>query len=341
MKRLSVIIPVYNAAKTIRRCIDSILHQDMKGIEVILVNDGSSDDSESICLSYQQLHADCIRLINQENRGPSSARNRGIDHSTGEYLAFIDADDYIEPDMFSTMIQCAEQNQAEMVICGYVEEESKGKRLIHYRFTDGLYKGESILPLTISMFERQSKQDIPPYSWVRIIRRTVIIKNGIRFYENLKRTEDFHFWARVHLVLSSVFVLGSQPFYHYVQNSSSITHNYVKDYWDSVKFIYRDLKKAIPNNTAYLQALNDMLVMRGRLSLQNAVLCNRFNEAYSIIKNIVYDEDFIHANNTFQIDKQKRFVWLVKNMQSNHKVKIIGVYLVRWVKQHLGNARKK
>ena len=287
------------------------------------------------------MHADCIRLINQENSGPSSARNRGIDCSTGEYLAFVDADDYIESDMFSTMIRYAEQNQAEMVICGYVVEEPEESRSVNYRFSDGLYGGEDILPLTISMFERQSEQDIPPYSGVRIIRRSVIIRNGIRYYENLKRTEDFHFWARIHFALSRVFVLGSQPFYHYVQNSSSITHNYVKDYWDSVKFIYLDLKKKTPQNTEYLQALNDMLVMRGRLSLQNAVLCNDFNEAYSIIKSIVYDEDFIHANSTFQIDKQKRFGWLVKNMQSHHQIKIIGVYLVRWVKQHLGNVRIK
>ena len=104
MKRVSVIIPVYNAAKTIGKCIDSILSQDMQKIEIILINDGSSDESESICRSYHKLHTDCIQLVNQINTGPSTARNKGIDQSTGEYLAFVDADDYsvVDSDVDST-----------------------------------------------------------------------------------------------------------------------------------------------------------------------------------------------------------------------------------------------
>ncbi|MES9697320.1 glycosyltransferase [Bacillus sp. JJ927] len=103
---MSVIIPVYNAEKYITQCIESLLNQTLRECEFIFINDGSTDNSEKIIEDYKKIN-DRITLINQENQGVSIARNRGLDVSTGEYVGFVDADDYIEKDMYEMLYNAA------------------------------------------------------------------------------------------------------------------------------------------------------------------------------------------------------------------------------------------
>ena len=102
MSRVSVIVPVYNAKDYIIRCIDSILEQTFKDIELILIDDGSTDGSELICDRYKSNNT--VKVIHQENRGVSSARNRGLEVATGTYVAFVDSDDYLEKNMLQQML---------------------------------------------------------------------------------------------------------------------------------------------------------------------------------------------------------------------------------------------
>ena len=105
MIKVSVIVPIYNAEKYLKKCIDSIINQDLKELEIILVNDGSSDCSEKICKSY--LTDERVKYISKSNAGAVLARRDGIDKATGEYVGFVDSDDWIEPNMFSTMYNSA------------------------------------------------------------------------------------------------------------------------------------------------------------------------------------------------------------------------------------------
>ena len=114
--KVSVIVPVYNAEKFISRCITSILEQTIKEIEIIVVNDGSTDQSAEIINSFESLDHRIIH-ISQPNQGVSTARNAGLRCASGEFIGFVDADDWIEPNMFETLYALSIQHSADLVIC--------------------------------------------------------------------------------------------------------------------------------------------------------------------------------------------------------------------------------
>lgn len=116
--KISIIVPVYNVEKYLERCLDSILSQSFNAFELILVNDGSTDNSYKICEKYSY-NDKRIKLINKENGGLSSARNAGIEASQGEYIGFIDSDDYIDKFMYEILYNYAEKNKSDIVICKY------------------------------------------------------------------------------------------------------------------------------------------------------------------------------------------------------------------------------
>lgn len=116
---VSVIVPVYNAEKYLARCLDSIVGQTYRNLEIILVNDGSTDLSGAICLRYAQ-NDPRIRLFSQENQGLSAARNTGLDHMTGEYIHFVDADDYISPYMVETLMDKLLRYDVSLAVCNYL-----------------------------------------------------------------------------------------------------------------------------------------------------------------------------------------------------------------------------
>ena len=121
MPKVSIIVPVYNVEKYLRRCIDSILRQTLTDIEVILVDDGSFDSSGKICEEYARKDSG-LRVIHQKNAGVAVARNTGLDIASGDYIAFVDSDDYIEPNMYQSMMQVANQYDCDVVLCDCVKE---------------------------------------------------------------------------------------------------------------------------------------------------------------------------------------------------------------------------
>ena len=120
---LSVIVPVYNSEKYLERCVESVMASSLKNLEIILVNDGSSDCSDKLCDRLAQRDKRIV-VIHQQNAGVSAARNRGLEKAEGKYFAFVDSDDYIEPDMYEKMIASMEKNDADLVCCGFCREYS-------------------------------------------------------------------------------------------------------------------------------------------------------------------------------------------------------------------------
>lgn len=124
--KISVIVPVYNAEKYLEKCVESILNQTYSNFELLLINDGSVDNSSKVCHSFE---TDCrVKVYDKENEGVSKTRNFGISKAEGEYLLFIDSDDYIEPDMFEGLIQAVEENRADCAVCGLIHDTMKGSR---------------------------------------------------------------------------------------------------------------------------------------------------------------------------------------------------------------------
>ena len=134
---ISVIIPVYNVEKFIDECLQSVVAQTLRPREVLIVNDGTPDNSREICRRYAEEH-DWITIIDQENKGLSEARNTGIDHASGRYIVFIDSDDYIAPDMLATLHEKAVQTGADMVKCGTISftDGASGRKFEYWRGLD-------------------------------------------------------------------------------------------------------------------------------------------------------------------------------------------------------------
>jgi glycosyltransferase involved in cell wall biosynthesis len=128
---LSVIIPVYNVEKYVRSCLQSVASQTLEGIEVIIVDDGSTDGSPEI-IREETVNNPNFRIITQENRGLTGARNTGIEHASGRYLAFLDSDDFIDPDMYRHLIELAESHRADLVKCGIVHFMDHSKEVIEH-----------------------------------------------------------------------------------------------------------------------------------------------------------------------------------------------------------------
>ena len=125
MIKVSIIVPIYNVEKYLKRCIDSLINQTLKNIEIILVNDGSQDHSGEIANEYQKYKN--VKIIHKKNGGLSSARNAGIKIATGEYIGFVDSDDYVELDMFEYLYNNAKKNNSDIAACGYTVFFSNGQ----------------------------------------------------------------------------------------------------------------------------------------------------------------------------------------------------------------------
>lgn len=224
MEKVSIIIPAYNASKTIEKCLHSIINQTYKNIEIIVVNDGSNDNTEEV------VHRICkndsrIVLINQVNQGVSSARNNGINISNGMYIMFVDCDDWLEEDMVEVMVNTLEEKKVDVVRCNFFDDYS------NYTVIGKLYDLSNKIVLKKD-FEKynvyghflMSKEPIKNLVMLLLIKKDIIINNQIYFDENLFMLEDVYFYQRLFSVINRVYFLD-KPLYHYYENNDSVTHS--------------------------------------------------------------------------------------------------------------------
>lgn len=213
---ISVIVPVYNAEKYLDRCIQSILGQTYKDLELLLIDDGSTDSSGIICDKYAQQDTR-IRVFHKENGGASTARNLGLDEAKGEWVAFVDSDDWIEAEMYEEMLAAAQYHSVDAVYCDMVMEESEGLRLLQYnnQYSDHLLMRECLAPITVVYLSMCNK----------LISRRVIEKRHIRAVVGANMWEDVELAVRVRYYMQTSYVIN-KGYYHYdVSNASSTTHD--------------------------------------------------------------------------------------------------------------------
>lgn len=215
-KLLSVIVPVYKAEKYLHRCVDSIIAQTWSNLEIILVDDGSPDNSGAICNEYATRDSR-IRVIHKPNGGVSSARNAGIDAATGEYIAFVDSDDYIAPDMYEKLFGVLKSENAIAVCDCYLHYDDKDLYKCIYEVHDD--RIEFLANFLIS--------DIGGSCWNMIAPINII--DSLRFPEHLNSGEDRWYVLRL-LCKAPSIVKVNEPLYYYDQsNNSSITHSISND----------------------------------------------------------------------------------------------------------------
>lgn len=239
--KVSVVIPVYNAGKYLHRCIGSLLAQTI-ACEFIFVNDGSNDNSKSIIESYKRSDGRIV-LLEQENQGVSVARNTGIKAAKGEYLGFVDADDYIENDMYLQLYSAANSFQADIVISDFYYEQGKSKNLA----TFGFPKETTLTPTFIAenIFPFFIKDETLNSACNKIFRREFIVQNQIDFPEKVALGEDSIFNMKAFSRCERACYLGYAG-YHYQEVAGSATRNvaesdYFKRIADALRFDYRSV----------------------------------------------------------------------------------------------------
>ena len=207
MSKVSVIVPVYNVEKYINRCAESLVNQTLDDIEIIFVNDGSKDNSKKIIEFYQEKFANKVKYVEKENGGLSSARNFGIPYATGEYIAFLDSDDYVELDMYETMYNKAKEEDFDMVECDFIWEYPDKKRID----IGEIYSGK-----------KEALEKARVVAWNKLYKREVVINSHILFPKGLIY-EDVEFFYKIIPSLSKIGFI-KKPFIHYIQRDNSISN---------------------------------------------------------------------------------------------------------------------
>ena len=205
---VSVIVPVYNCAPYIGKCIDSLISQTYKNIEIIVIDDGSTDRSSTLLSEFNGKYSQ-IKLISQPNQGVCRARNNGLDQASGEYITFVDGDDYVDPDYIETLVRAAEGRGSDLVICGYKIEDA----------ANGRYKEVSPSSYTAGTDEMWAYRIMA--TWGRLYRRDFWDKNNFRFTTEEKvRAEDLPIALCANYLGKNITVIPDTG-YHYIQHEGS------------------------------------------------------------------------------------------------------------------------
>ena len=243
---VSIILPVYNAQNHLARCIGSILNQTYKNIELIILNDGSKDHSLPVCEEFRAKDSRIV-LVDKENSGVSDTRNLGLKLAGGEYVQFVDSDDYIDPDFTQHLVEAAEAHHADLVIAPYkmvIPAGATKPEQVLEKLEDNLGVMSVARPpevreygfLPAGVYDKDTfalrLMDKPAsyfYSvlWNKLYRRDILTQHDIRFTSEMRWAEDLVFNMQ-YIQYAEVFASIPQPGYYYVQNPQSICHTQIK-----------------------------------------------------------------------------------------------------------------
>lgn len=240
--KISIIVPLYNAENYVRECIENLLEQTYTNLEIILVNDGSTDASASICREYVKKHIN-ICYLEQENKGAAAARNLGMRHATGEYIAFVDCDDSIVSCYIEKLYEILKREDVELVCCSYIKGAEKEKRKFgktkQKKATKVLSQEEGLE----SLFYRK---ELMGYPCCKLICREFLA--DIIFPEDLRLGEDFV--LSYHLIQKcNKIAYTYEELYFYFQAPNSVTHSLqmedMEKWWNTVMLMYKEQEKNV------------------------------------------------------------------------------------------------
>lgn len=303
--KISIIIPVYNCEKYISACIESVLNQTWKNYEIVIVNDGSTDSSGTICDEFAKRDSR-ITVIHQENRGVSNARNNGLLYATGDVVSFIDGDDTLEPNMYEILITAMIEHNVEIAHCGYKHIVGDEVRLVHDTKRVLVQEKQEAVECLIS------GRIFGGGLWSKLFRRELL--NGLQFRENLKINEDILFnFEAFYKAAKSVFV--DYALYNYIARfgTSAVfkTENEkkMKDACEVSKIIYEKLIDGSLKNIAAERYIRSLSGYYQYCMIDKKIECRNIAEEMQKVAN---DADFLGRNMSLTVKLIRYCPWLYR-----------------------------
>ncbi len=266
--KYSVIIPVYNSEKTIKRCIESITSQKRNDVEIIVINDGSTDMSESICNKMQNKYNNIV-YIRKENGGVSSARNSGLCVAKGKYVMFIDSDDYVDSKCFEIFDSYTKSDADYYQFVFSIEANGKVKKVISWpeRYVNtesekGAFIVESVVTRSINS------------CWAKLYRREIIERTGLRFYEELSMGEDLTFVFTFLLSADKFERVNSRIYFADVSNKESLSRRYREKLPEQKILVYEKMLNALEKSN-----------IKGE-SVKGSLAWLHYRNAYSVVNDL-------------------------------------------------------
>lgn len=340
--KVSVIIPVYNGEEYLEECIKSLINQTLKNCEFIFINDGSTDSSKEIIEKYK-LFDSRIKLINQENQGVSSARNNGLGRAQGEFIGFVDADDYVELDMFENLYKTIKEKNTDLVICNYESslEGHKGISKLDLPINEVLNRDYIDNKLIRKFIESDELNTV----CVKLYKKRIIDKYSVTFPKGVELGEDGLFNLRYMMNIKNLIYIQYMG-YHYREVEGSATRNIVeKDYFKRALDVYTTKLNEIEEIKLNEKEIIDLKTTK----FINSIISNIYiylipNEILSLNQRLKYVKNMI--NNSYVIealpiyienhyDSKGKYEKAIINMIN--KKNIIGLYILTmysWKRNH-------
>ncbi len=216
--KISIIVPFYNREKTAERCLNSLLASTYKNIEIIAVDDGSTDKTLEILQDFSNRDSR-LKIVTQENSGPSAARNNGLDNATGDFVAFCDSDDWVDLSIYQKMFDLQQQTKADVVITGFYSSYQDGTSIECPLAVSGVFNsGKEIQDNIIWQFYNGNPTGLAAL-WNKLYKKEFIDNNNLRFDEALHRAEDW--WLNMHAYeFANCIAVLNEPLYYYWQDGT-------------------------------------------------------------------------------------------------------------------------
>jgi glycosyltransferase EpsH len=272
--KISIVVPIYNVESYLSRCLESLLLQSMKDIEIIAVNDGSTDGCSEILNQYAGKDKRLV-VVNKENGGVSSARNEGIHRALGEYIGFVDPDDWVDPDMYEVMYATAIVENADIIMCSYIREFGTHSKEKKFNLPDKTcYHDEDVRFKMLRRIIGPLNEEIanPEFLdawgtvWSKLYRSEIIKKNGLGFVDLLVVGTNEDSLFNIHTFYhAKKFVFLNKPYYHYWRsNTTSLTSGYKPDLKEKWFKLYIFIEKFIEEKkltSEFILALNNRICL--------------------------------------------------------------------------------
>ncbi len=310
---ISIVIPVFNSEKYIERCITSVLNQTYKNIEIIIINDGSKDDSETIIKNYTKKDYR-IKYYSQENIGVSATRNNGINYAKGKYITFIDSDDYYETKAIEHLYNLIKSSNYDFVRGNYRLKKNN----------DVIKSGKiekQIVKNYNEIYNNIFDNTLPSYTVLLLIKREFLINNNIFFDNKIRMMEDTIFYTKLFSKHPSVYI-DSEIIYNYEYNQESASKSskyYKRNLYDSIK-VNKEIKNILANENYNKNNLNSSSYNIISNYLFSLYVNEEYNEWQIVLTDIISNKDFLDIEKDFSYMKQPHFFiseFLLKHRKFN------------------------